>query len=90
MKTYQVTRKLQVTVPKRLATKVGIKPGDSIIFDEANGAIVMKKVSDSKIDPKELKAIIEDFARESVRLKPYVRKARSALIENLSGHVPTQ
>ena len=82
-----MTRKLQVTVPKRLATKVGIRPGDSVVFDEANGVIIMRKVSDSKVDSRELKAAIEEFAREAAKVKPYVRRVGSALIANLSGHV---
>ncbi|MDA4112917.1 MAG: AbrB/MazE/SpoVT family DNA-binding domain-containing protein [Thaumarchaeota archaeon] len=37
MKHYQVTKKLQVTIPKKLADKTGIKPGDSVAF-EGQGA----------------------------------------------------
>jgi AbrB family looped-hinge helix DNA binding protein len=90
VKTYQVTRKLQVTIPKRLADKVRIKPGDSVIFNEAGGVIVMKKVSDVKVEAEELKRTIEEFATEATTLKPYVRKVKSLLIENLSGHIPTK
>ena len=35
----KVTSKLQVTVPKRLADKFGIKPGDDIVWEEGGDAI---------------------------------------------------
>lgn len=35
----KVTSKLQVTIPKRIADVSGIRPGDSIVFQEAGEAI---------------------------------------------------
>ncbi|TMQ00873.1 MAG: AbrB/MazE/SpoVT family DNA-binding domain-containing protein, partial [Thaumarchaeota archaeon] len=43
LKQYQVTKKLQVTIPKKLAEKAGIEPGDSVVFDEADGEITLRK-----------------------------------------------
>lgn len=90
MKVYQVTKKLQVTIPKKLAEKIGIKPGDSIIFEETDGAIALKKVRAAKEKSGELKLVIEDFARDITQIKRHMKKARSGLIENLSGHVPAE
>ena len=35
----KVTSKLQVTIPKRIADVYGIRPGDSILFEEAGDVI---------------------------------------------------
>lgn len=37
----KVTSKLQVTIPKALATRLGIEPGDHITFEQAGDAIRM-------------------------------------------------
>lgn len=90
MKIYQVTRKLQVTVPKNLAEKVGIKPGDSVVFAESDDTILMRKVSGSIEEPNELKVSIEEFAKDVAKLKPLIHEAESALVENLSRHVSSK
>lgn len=41
----KVTSKLQITLPKRLADKHGIKPGDEIQFESAAGVIRMVPAS---------------------------------------------
>lgn len=87
MKVYQITKKFQVTIPKRLAEKAGIKPGDAVVFEETDGAIALKKVRAAKEKSGELRLVIEEFAKDVAEIKPHIKKAESALIENLSRHV---
>ena len=87
MKVYQITKKFQVTIPKRLAEKAGIKPGDAVVFEETGGAITLKKVRAAKEKSGELRLVIEEFAKDVAEIKPHIKKAESALIENLSRHV---
>ena len=48
----KVTSKLQVTVPKALAERYGIQPGDDIRFEEAGE--VMRVVPDAAAKPAEV------------------------------------
>ncbi len=48
----KVTSKLQVTVPKALAERYGIRPGDDIRFEEAGE--VMRVVPDAAAKPAEV------------------------------------
>lgn len=41
-----ITYKYQVTIPKKLREKHHLKEGDSIIFFEEDGKIVLKKSTD--------------------------------------------
>ena len=90
MKTYQVTRKLQVTIPKKIAEKTGIKPGDSVILEEGEDGIVIKKVRESKEKPKELISAIEDFSTDVAKVRKRIKEAGRALNEGLSGNIPAQ
>lgn len=38
----RITSRGQITVPKAIREKFGLKPGDSICFLEVNGSIVLK------------------------------------------------
>ncbi|MGH9922072.1 MAG: AbrB/MazE/SpoVT family DNA-binding domain-containing protein [Nitrososphaerales archaeon] len=89
MKFYQVTRKLQVTIPKKIAQKTGIKPGDSVIFEERKDGIFVKKIAGMKEKPEELISVIQDFAADVARVRKHVREARDALNEDLSRNIPT-
>ncbi|MCP8316705.1 MAG: AbrB/MazE/SpoVT family DNA-binding domain-containing protein [archaeon] len=90
MKKYQVTRKLQVTIPKKIAEKIGIKPGDSIVFEEAEKGLLLRKASEVKEDLEELKPVIEEFAKDVTKIKPYVSEAEEAMIEGLSRHISSK
>lgn len=90
MKTYNVTRKFQVTIPKKIAEKIGIKPGDSVILEEGEDGIVIKKVRESKEKPAELISIIEDFATDVAKVRKRIKEAGEALNEGLSGNIPAQ
>lgn len=41
-----VSEKGQVTVPKRLRERLGIRPGDQLEFSEEHGCLVARKVSE--------------------------------------------
>ncbi len=90
MRQYQVTRKLQVTIPKKLADKAGIRPGDSVLFDESSGTIILRKAERQPQDADEMKRAIEEFARDVQGIQTHLKRSESALTENLSGHVPSK
>lgn len=41
-----VSEKGQVTIPKRLRERLGIRPGEALEFDDENGRLVATKASD--------------------------------------------
>jgi AbrB family looped-hinge helix DNA binding protein len=73
----KVTSKLQVTLPKRLASKLGIRPGDDIEWSAAAGAIRITPVREkSKTDVKRrLELFDRATKRQQVRDKKH-RKGR--------------
>ncbi|MDA4131273.1 MAG: AbrB/MazE/SpoVT family DNA-binding domain-containing protein [Thaumarchaeota archaeon] len=89
MKQYQVTRKRQVTLPKKLAEKKGIKPGDTVVFEESEDAIVLRKSSSSntKEDFDDIRRAIKAYSRDIPKIRKAVKLAEAALIENLSRHI---
>lgn len=87
MKQYQVTRKLQVTIPKKLAEKAGILPGDSVIFDEVGGEITLRKAAAPRRSAKELSRAIDEFALDMKKIAPGMRDAERELNADLSGHL---
>ncbi len=87
MKTYQVTRKFQITIPKILARELGIRPGDSVVIEKAGGAVVVKKAAAQVRDYPELKETVEALARDMEKIHKYVRSAERAVAENLSRHI---
>ena len=89
MKNYQVTRKLQITIPKLLAKELGIRPGDAVVFEKAGGAVLVKKTGTQVRDYKELGDIIEAFAQDMTRIGKYVKVAERAIAEDFSRHVRT-
>jgi AbrB family looped-hinge helix DNA binding protein len=44
--TSRVTDKGQTTIPKELRQKYGIEPGDTVIWDDTDDGIVIRKVID--------------------------------------------
>jgi len=38
-----VTEKSQVTIPKQVRDEAGIRPGDDVAFEVANGLIILRK-----------------------------------------------
>jgi AbrB family looped-hinge helix DNA binding protein len=79
-----------VTIPKRLADKQGIKPGDSITFEELEDAIVLKKVSQSSKNYDNLRMAIREFSKDIPKIRKAVKESELSLIENLSRHLPVE
>jgi AbrB family looped-hinge helix DNA binding protein len=47
----KVTEKGQVTIPKELRERLGIRPGDEVSFEEtADGVVIRKEVSESRFE----------------------------------------
>ncbi len=90
MRAYQVTRKFQVTIPKKIAQRAGIKPGDSVIFEEGEDGILIKKIRAMKEKPEELISVIEEFATDVAQVRTRIKEAGVALIEDLSRNIPAQ
>lgn len=91
MKHYQVTRKLQVTIPKKLAERTGIKPGDSVVFEDAdNDTIILKKVTGPHQDSQAVKLAIDELGKDLARIRSQIRKSESALVENLSRNITSK
>lgn len=87
MKQYQVTKKLQVTIPKRLAEKAGIVAGDAVLFDEADGEITLRKAGRPRRTADELRIAMIEFESDLEKITPRMKEAGRALNENLSRHV---
>ncbi|HEX5136447.1 MAG TPA: AbrB/MazE/SpoVT family DNA-binding domain-containing protein [Planctomycetota bacterium] len=64
----KVTAKLQVTIPKALATQYGIEPGDEIVWQASGEAIrlVPASLRKARLSPKERLALF-DAATERQR-----------------------
>jgi bifunctional DNA-binding transcriptional regulator/antitoxin component of YhaV-PrlF toxin-antitoxin module len=89
VKQYQVTRKLQVTIPHVLAKELRIRPGDTVVFQKAGNAVLMKKSKAEVHDRAELVQVIEGFAADMANVGKYVRTARRAIAASLSRHIGT-
>lgn len=44
----KITSKGQITVPKRIRTSLGVKPGDSIVFEESGKDVVVRPVRNKR------------------------------------------
>jgi len=78
-----------VTLPKKLAEKRGIKPGDTVIFEESGDAIVLRKSFEpkKKSDFDDIRRAIERYSKDIPKIKKNVKLSEAALIENLSRHI---
>jgi AbrB family looped-hinge helix DNA binding protein len=89
LKQYQVTSKRQITIPKSLAERKGIKPGDSVLFEEAECGILLKRAGGSpKQDREALRRTIEAFMLDDVpAIRKQLKRSKRAINENLSRHI---
>lgn len=79
---------MQVTIPKRIAERTGIKPGDSVVFEATlDEGIMIKKVSGSDIDLEGVLSALDNLFDDMSNIRSHINKARSGLIEGLSGHI---
>jgi len=46
----KVSLKGQITIPKKIRTKLGVAPGDFVLFTEEEGVVVLKK---ARVSPEE-------------------------------------
>lgn len=90
MRTYQVTRKFQVTIPKRLAERKGIGPGDSVVFEEKGEGLMVRKVGEAVSNAEEISSVVREFAHDVVRVRPHILAAERALVEDLSRHISSK
>lgn len=89
MRPYQVTRKLQITIPKVLANELRIRPGDTVIFQKAGNAVLVKKSKPQVKDRAELVKTIGAFAADMEKVGKYTAAAERAIAANLSRHLST-
>ena len=90
----KVTSKLQVTIPKTIASKFGIRPGDEIDW-VVTGEILRVVAVRTKKQPLEVKRKLQRFdegtlrqrRRESVK-RPSVRSTSSHVASALKSFVP--
>ena len=87
MRQYQVTRKLQITIPKPIAKELHIRPGDAVIFERAGRAVLVKKASSRNDDVQEMAEAVEALARDMRKVGKFMRGAEMSLDESLSGHI---
>ena len=81
-----------MTLPKKLAEKKGIKPGDTVVFEESEDAIVLRKSSSNnrKEDFDNIRRAIKRYSKDIPKIRKGVKLAESALIENLSRHLSSK
>jgi len=78
-----------------LADRKGIKPGDSVVFEEAtDDAILLRKAgsftsskSPGGTDYERVRQAIEEFAKDLPKIRKRLKESGPALNENLSRHV---
>jgi AbrB family looped-hinge helix DNA binding protein len=87
MRQYQVTRKLQVTIPKPIAKELHIRPGDAVVFEKAGRAMIVKKAAPRISDLKDMADAVEALARDMRKVGRYIGAAERSLDENLSRHI---
>lgn len=87
MKQYQVTRKLQITIPKPIAKELHIRPGDAVVFERTGRAVLVKKASLRVDNVKEMRDAVKALAKDMRKVGKHIRLAEKALDENLSRHI---
>jgi len=87
MKQYQVTRKLQITIPKPIAEELHIRPGDAVVFERAGRAVLVKKASSRNDSVTDMAQAVKALAKDMREVGRLMRAAERSLDENLSRHV---
>lgn len=72
----RVTRKYQVSIPKRIRERIGIKAGDEVGFEIRNHVAILKKKAD--------KTVFDKYVGSARRTK---RKDTDQIIEELRGEL---
>ena len=76
----KVTRNYQITIPKVIAEKLGIKIGDKVIVIYENGDI---KIRPKNISIKSLKGIIKESKIKSNEIGDILKKSEDEVAEKL-------
>jgi len=87
MKQYQVTRKLQITIPKPIAKELHIRPGDAVVFERTGRAVLVRKAPPQVADVEDMMEAVATLARDMGKVGIHVRAAEKALDESLSRHI---
>jgi len=87
MKQYQVTRKLQITIPKSIARELHIRPGDAVVFERTGRAVLVKKASPQIGDAEGMTVAVRALARDMRKVGKYMRAADRTLDDSLSRHI---
>ncbi len=87
MKQYQVTRKLQITIPKPIAKELQIRPGDAVVFERTGRAVLVKKAFSRVDNIKEMADAVEALAQDMSKVGRYTRAAERSLDKSLSRHI---
>jgi len=73
----KITSKYQVTIPKKIADKYNMRPGDNIDWLEAGEAIrVVPSPKETKADDLDARLRLFDQASERIRKRAAARKVR--------------
>jgi AbrB family looped-hinge helix DNA binding protein len=67
----RITEKGQVTVPKALRLRLGLRPGDELEFEEVDGSLVAQRVA----DPRPLRRLV-GLIRDKVDVDAYLAESR--------------
>ena len=77
-----------MTIPKKIAERTGIKPGDTVVFEEMpDERIVITKVLGSRINVEKVAQTFDNLSDDMRVIKNYVDETESGLIEGLSRHI---
>ncbi len=87
MKQHQVTRKLQITIPKSIAKDLHIKPGDAVVFERTGKAVLVKKAAPRAGDAKETTDAIIALAKDMRKIGRHMKAAERSLDQSLSRHL---
>lgn len=79
---------MHVTIPKRLAERTGIRPGDAVVFEESpDDSIMIKKVAGARADREKVRGAFDNFSKDMKKIRPRVQEAEAALNESLSRYL---
>jgi len=82
---------MQVTIPKTLADRAGIRPGDAVVFEEARDeAIMMRKVAGSRMDAEKARMAFDRFAKDMAKVRAHALKAEVGMNEGLSRYLSVE
>ncbi len=76
----KVTRNYQITIPKAIAEKIGLKIGDKVIIIYENGDI---KIKVKNFNIKKLKGVIKESRIKSSEIDYLLRKNKNEIAKKL-------